>query len=213
LIRSAAFFLFASAYWALLPLVARVQIARGSDLYGFLLGVIGAAAVAAALALPWLKSKLGADRLVAVRTTQPTSRRAKARSGASTAARHRVARNRPALRKELHTPDVPSLRKPRANTPARRRPPAEGGTRTRDHHNERDRAEPMPEPVPGRADAEAGDRAGPGAWTDTDHPAAAQTAVDPRSEENPLHLVDSGEVGRGGSRASTYCCRFSTCAG
>jgi MFS family permease len=52
LIRSAAFFLFASAYWALLPLVARVQIAGGPDLYGFLLGAIGAAAVSAALALP-----------------------------------------------------------------------------------------------------------------------------------------------------------------
>jgi MFS family permease len=68
LIRSAAFFLFASAYWALLPLVARVQIAGGPDLYGFLLGAIGASAVAAALALPWLKSKLGADRLVAIGT-------------------------------------------------------------------------------------------------------------------------------------------------
>jgi hypothetical protein len=47
-------------------LVARVQISGGPDLYGFLLGAIGAAAVAASLALPWLKSKLGADRLVAV---------------------------------------------------------------------------------------------------------------------------------------------------
>jgi MFS family permease len=68
LIRSATFFLFASAYWALLPLVARVQMAGGPDLYGFLLGAIGAAAVAAALALPWLKAKPGADRLVAVGT-------------------------------------------------------------------------------------------------------------------------------------------------
>ncbi len=66
LIRSAAFFLFASAYWALLPLVARVQIAGGPELYGFLLGAIGAAAVAAAFALPWLKSKLGPNRLVVV---------------------------------------------------------------------------------------------------------------------------------------------------
>jgi len=65
LIRAAAFFLFAAAYWALLPLVARDQIAGGPGLYGFLLGAIGAGAVAAAFALPWLKSKLGADRLVA----------------------------------------------------------------------------------------------------------------------------------------------------
>jgi hypothetical protein len=65
LIRGAAFFLFASAYWALLPLVAREQLAGGPDLYGFLLGAIGAGAVVGAFALPWLKIKLGPDRLVA----------------------------------------------------------------------------------------------------------------------------------------------------
>jgi len=68
LVRAAAFFLFASAYWALLPLVVRTQIAGGPDLYGYLLGAIGAAAVGAALALPWLKAKLGPDQLVAVGT-------------------------------------------------------------------------------------------------------------------------------------------------
>jgi MFS family permease len=65
LIRGAAFFVFASAYWALLPLVARGQIAGGPGLYGFLLGAIGAGAVGGAFALPWLKAKLGPDRLVA----------------------------------------------------------------------------------------------------------------------------------------------------
>ncbi len=68
LIRAVAFFLFASAYWALLPLVTRSQIAGGPDLYGYLLGAIGAAAVSAALALPWLKAMLGSDRLVAAGT-------------------------------------------------------------------------------------------------------------------------------------------------
>lgn len=68
LIRTVSFFLFASAYWALLPLVTRSQIAGGPDLYGYLLGAIGAAAVGGALALPWLKTKLGADRLVAAGT-------------------------------------------------------------------------------------------------------------------------------------------------
>jgi MFS family permease len=68
LVRGAAFFLFASAYWALLPLVARNQIAGGPGLYGFLLGAIGAGAVGGAFALPWLKSKLGADGLVAAGT-------------------------------------------------------------------------------------------------------------------------------------------------
>ena len=64
--RATGFFLFASAYWALLPLVARSQIAGGPGLYGVLLGVIGVGAVGGAFVLPWLKSKLGPDRLMAV---------------------------------------------------------------------------------------------------------------------------------------------------
>jgi predicted MFS family arabinose efflux permease len=66
LVRAAGFFLFASAYWALLPLVARQQIASGPALYGILLGVIGVAAVCATFALPWLKPKLGPDRVMAL---------------------------------------------------------------------------------------------------------------------------------------------------
>jgi MFS family permease len=66
LIRAAGFFLFASAYWALLPLVAREQIAGGPGLYGILLGVIGVGAVSGAFVLPWLKEKLGPDRLMAL---------------------------------------------------------------------------------------------------------------------------------------------------
>jgi quinol monooxygenase YgiN len=66
LMRAAGFFLFASAYWALLPLVAREQIGGGPDLYGVLLGVIGAGAVAGAFLLPWAKARLGADRLMAL---------------------------------------------------------------------------------------------------------------------------------------------------
>src|SRR5580704_8147817 len=38
LIRATGFFLFASAYWALLPLVARTQVQSGAGLYGILLG-------------------------------------------------------------------------------------------------------------------------------------------------------------------------------
>jgi MFS family permease/quinol monooxygenase YgiN len=68
LVRAAGFFLFASAYWALLPLVAREQIVGGPGLYGVLLGVIGAGAVGGAFFLPWLKSKLGPDRLMALGT-------------------------------------------------------------------------------------------------------------------------------------------------
>ena len=57
--RAIGFFLFASAYWALLPLVAREQIAGGPGLYGVLLGVIGASAVGGAFFLPWLNQSSG----------------------------------------------------------------------------------------------------------------------------------------------------------
>lgn len=63
--RAVAFFLFASAYWALLPLIARDVLAAGPGLYGILLGCIGAGAVSGAVVLPRLKSALGSDRLVA----------------------------------------------------------------------------------------------------------------------------------------------------
>jgi len=66
LVRATGFFIFASAYWALLPLVARNQIAGGPGLYGLLLGTIGVGAVAGAVVLPGIKAKVGADRLVAL---------------------------------------------------------------------------------------------------------------------------------------------------
>ena len=65
LIRTAAFFVTASAYWALLPLAALRQASGGATLYGGLLGMIGAGAIAGALILPPLKERLGADRLMA----------------------------------------------------------------------------------------------------------------------------------------------------
>ena len=64
LARSVGFFLCASAYWALLPLVIRVQIGGGPEVYGLLLGAIGAGAVGCAFVLPYLRSKLGANGLV-----------------------------------------------------------------------------------------------------------------------------------------------------
>ena len=63
LVRAAGFFIFASAYWALLPMVARQQVGGGPTLYGALLGAIGASAVATAPFLPRLKERFGADRL------------------------------------------------------------------------------------------------------------------------------------------------------
>jgi MFS family permease len=68
LVRALAFFPFASAYWALLPLVSRTQIAGGPELYGILLGAIGVGAVVGAGFMHPLRVKLGADRLVGVGT-------------------------------------------------------------------------------------------------------------------------------------------------
>jgi predicted MFS family arabinose efflux permease len=65
LIKAAGFFLFASTYWALLPLVARTQVAGGPSLYGILLGAIGAGAVGGAFVMPRLRMKLGANWLAA----------------------------------------------------------------------------------------------------------------------------------------------------
>jgi len=68
LVRAVAFFLFASAYWALLPLVARGRISGGPELYGILLGAVGAGAVGGAFVLPWLQAEFGPDRVVAAGT-------------------------------------------------------------------------------------------------------------------------------------------------
>jgi predicted MFS family arabinose efflux permease len=65
LVRSVAFFFFASAYWALLPALTRQQIEGGASLYGLLLAVIGAAAVGGAFLLKSLNELLGTHCLVA----------------------------------------------------------------------------------------------------------------------------------------------------
>jgi predicted MFS family arabinose efflux permease len=63
LIRAVAFFLFASAYWALLPLIARTQLHNGPTIYGVLLGAIGLGSIAGSFWLNWLKERLGPDWL------------------------------------------------------------------------------------------------------------------------------------------------------
>jgi MFS family permease len=68
LIRAAGFFLFASAYWALLPLVVRDRIHGSATLYGVLLGAIGVGAVGGAFAVPALRRRLGADGVVVAAT-------------------------------------------------------------------------------------------------------------------------------------------------
>ncbi|MBV8473447.1 MAG: MFS transporter, partial [Hyphomicrobiales bacterium] len=64
LIRGLAFFPFASAYWALLPLIARSQMNNGPEVYGALLGAVGLGAIVSSFALNWLKAELGPNRLV-----------------------------------------------------------------------------------------------------------------------------------------------------
>ncbi len=65
LVRGAAFFAFASATWAFLPLVARQELAGGAALYGWLVGCIGAGAVTGAVVLPRLRARVSRDRMVA----------------------------------------------------------------------------------------------------------------------------------------------------
>jgi predicted MFS family arabinose efflux permease len=68
LMRALAFFPFASAYWALLPLLARQQMNNGPEVYGALLGAIGLGAIIGSLTLGWLKAAFGPDGLGAVGT-------------------------------------------------------------------------------------------------------------------------------------------------
>ncbi len=64
LLRAVVFFAFASAVWALLPLVARNLLGGTAGYYGFLLGAIGLGAIGGAVALPLLRKRLDADGLL-----------------------------------------------------------------------------------------------------------------------------------------------------
>jgi predicted MFS family arabinose efflux permease len=65
LFRALAFFPFATAYWALLPLLARSQMTGGPEHYGILLGALGVGAIGGSFMLNRLKAMLGPDSLVA----------------------------------------------------------------------------------------------------------------------------------------------------
>lgn len=65
LIRGAGFFIFASATWALFPLVVRQELRRGPEVYGLLLTCIGVGAVSGAILLPRLRDKATRSVLVA----------------------------------------------------------------------------------------------------------------------------------------------------
>ena len=61
LIRAIAFFPFASAYLALLPLVARSQTGNGAEVYGQLMAAVGVGSILTTFALNGLKRRLGAN--------------------------------------------------------------------------------------------------------------------------------------------------------
>lgn len=66
LIRAAAFFFFGSAYWALLPLIAREVLGGGASFYGLLMASIGAGAVTGAILLPKVAKGQPGGRLVLI---------------------------------------------------------------------------------------------------------------------------------------------------
>ncbi|MDI6428037.1 MFS transporter [Cronobacter dublinensis] len=66
LVRTVAFFTFASAGWALLPLVARRELGLGPGGYGIMLACIGIGAVCGAVVLPRLRKRFDPDRLMTI---------------------------------------------------------------------------------------------------------------------------------------------------
>ena len=67
-IRGAGFFLFASASWALLPLVAKNLVDGGPQAFGILIASIGVGAVCGAVVLPKIRQKISRDAMVAYAT-------------------------------------------------------------------------------------------------------------------------------------------------
>ncbi len=65
LIRGGGFFVFAAATWSLFPLIVRRELGRGPEIYGLLLTCIGVGAVAGAMLLPRLRTRVSRDVLVA----------------------------------------------------------------------------------------------------------------------------------------------------
>ena len=82
LLRAVGFILFASAYWALLPLLARERIVGGPSLYGVLLGVIGASAIAGAFTVAAAEEKAGSGSAGGRRSDRYCHRAAAVRRGA-----------------------------------------------------------------------------------------------------------------------------------
>ncbi len=63
MIRAGSFFFFASANWALLPVLVKHELHGGPGDYGMVLGAIGLGAVASVFILPWLRKRMSTDVL------------------------------------------------------------------------------------------------------------------------------------------------------
>jgi MFS family permease len=68
ILRSTVFVCCSSALWALLPIVARIQLGLGAAGYGLMLGSLGAGSVLGAAFMPFLRVRLGLTNMVAVAT-------------------------------------------------------------------------------------------------------------------------------------------------
>src|SRR5215211_3133378 len=64
ILRACAFFVFASAVWALLPLVVRERLELGPAAFGLMLAVVGGGAVAAGVVMPAVRARLARGPLV-----------------------------------------------------------------------------------------------------------------------------------------------------
>jgi predicted MFS family arabinose efflux permease len=64
ILRACAFFVFASAVWALLPLVVRGRLGLGPAAFGLMLAVVGSGAVAAGAVMPAVRARLARGPLV-----------------------------------------------------------------------------------------------------------------------------------------------------
>jgi MFS family permease len=64
ILRACAFFFFASAVWALIPLVVREQLGLGPAVFGLMLAVVGGGAVAGGVVMPPIRARLSRGSLV-----------------------------------------------------------------------------------------------------------------------------------------------------
>lgn len=68
LLRALAFFIMMSGMWAFIPLIVRQEVGAGPELYGFMLGSMGAGAVVTGLSLTQIRNRFSPDVIVGLGT-------------------------------------------------------------------------------------------------------------------------------------------------